>query len=164
MDANSKEAIQERFRVYLKTYRESKGLTQQHLAKKFGYAESHIKKFEGKDSNNRLITSLEFMENLASLQKISLIDFLCYLLDAPTAGSSAKIVKHIPWHILPAFLEDNHNLADNLLSQGGLKESIDLAFKIINLRANDKMFLCEMVDRFSDRVSIPNRLAKGKAK
>jgi transcriptional regulator with XRE-family HTH domain len=94
-DLTHKQKIQDKFAHYLKSYRRRKDLTQSELARKLDYAESHIRKFEGRQADNRMTNALEFLYNIAALEGLDLISFLSYLESRPEEGATNRTL--YPW-------------------------------------------------------------------
>ncbi len=82
MDKKKKKDIQLRFSHYLKSYRCSKNITQEQLANDLGVTKILISKYESTHvTDNRLISSFEFLESFANLEKSTVSEFLSYLED-----------------------------------------------------------------------------------
>ena len=83
-----KRSIQLRFLHYLKNYRDKKNISQGGLAEELGVAVSLIGLFESKSTDNRLISSFEFLYSLANLEGVSLKEFVTLIEEGGAKSSS----------------------------------------------------------------------------
>ena len=82
--------IQVKLSHYLVRHRASKGYTQTQMAKNLNYSLSAFRGFERKNSReNRVLSSLEILQQLAELEGMTIVEFVSYLTQAePTTNVS----------------------------------------------------------------------------
>jgi len=83
----------DRLAHYLRSYRERHNLNQQEAAQKIDYALDHYKRLE-MAVEERIANTIEFLSNFASLDYSNVVDFLVYLENTSTPGSSRDLY---PW-------------------------------------------------------------------
>ncbi len=162
-DLSAKQKIQDKFAHYLKSYRRRKDLTQAELAKRLDYAESHIRKFEGRQADNRMTRALEFMRTIAALEDLDLISFLAYLEGRADADATHRQL--YPWELtvlasLQAVdLTTRRQFVAGYLANEKNTERVSkvlrLAAKIGNLPNADLALVEQLVLRFGERTSHP---------
>lgn len=79
MREKAKLEIQEQLRKYLKQYRMAHDLSAEQAAEKLGVEIATYRTLEGKKPANRVMSSLEYLGNIAKLSRMSLTSFIKYL-------------------------------------------------------------------------------------
>ena len=93
MKAQRKLRIQNQLRQYLKQFRNINGLSAEQACETIGVEIATYRILEGKKPARRIITILEYLESLATLNGESLTSFVAYLERDPRTESGSKTLK-----------------------------------------------------------------------
>lgn len=80
MDESKKIQIQNQLRNHLKEYRKIHGISAEKASSMLGIEIATYRILEGKKPANRVISVLEYLDEIAKLNKMNLHDFISYLL------------------------------------------------------------------------------------
>lgn len=148
-----KKDIQDRFAHVLRSYRYSENITQSELAEKIGFTLPYIAKLENrKDTNNKAITSLEFLEKFAKFcGGMSLSSFVAYLRDGGFSENGS------PWDFVKTDIFPNirSNLQHKVLGYfkrnkkdiDRINNDLETMINFIELSNNDKAMVKDFIDR-----------------
>ncbi|MCB9229817.1 MAG: hypothetical protein H6618_09415 [Deltaproteobacteria bacterium] len=79
MDPNQQQTVQTQLRVYLRNHRKNQALSAVQGANELGMKISSYRKLEGEKPENRVISSIGYLQRIAALKELSVNEFLSYL-------------------------------------------------------------------------------------
>ena len=156
LNQKKRDYYKERLAHYLKSYRERHDLNQADVAKKLGYAIDHYKRLE-LAGEERIANVMEFFTNFALLDFSNALDFLVYLENTTTPGSSRELY---PWekNLLKGFNELPSEIrrdftasfcAEKKKSTWDLGEAIELLRSISRLDKQERLLVEVMISRLT---------------